>query len=161
MRAGRFLSSAPPPTSCAGRRYPPRARSSALAISFPQAAGAIALGRPEALADVMDAGDVPDVPHARVAYVDGYGNLKTTIRSAPRGARTVRVRIGDVTLEAVVSDGSFAVQPRQLAFAPGSSGWPLDSDTPVRWMELFLRGGNAWDAFGRPSIAAHIEVSTT
>ena len=127
---------------------------------FPQAAGAIALGRPEALANVMDAGDVPDVPHARVAYVDGYGNLKTTLRSAPSCARRVRVRIGDVALEAVVSDGSFAVQPRQLAFAPGSSGWPLDGGTPMRWMELFLRGGNAWEAFGRPSIAAQIEVGT-
>jgi len=126
---------------------------------FPQAAGAIALGRPEALAGVMGPGDVPDVPRARVAYVDGYGNLKTTIQSAPRGARTVRVRIGDVTLEAVVSDGSFAVQPRQLAFAPGSSGWPLNGGTPMRWMELFLRGGNAWESFGRPSIAAEIEIN--
>ena len=125
---------------------------------FPQAAGAIALGRPEALAGVMGAGDIPDVPHGRVAYVDGYGNLKTTIPSAPPGARTVRVRIGDVTREAVVSDGTFAVQPRQLAFAPGSSGWPLNGGTPMRWMELFLRGGNAWESFGRPPIAAEIEI---
>src|SRR5687767_14773616 len=50
---------------------------------FPQAAGAIALGRPEALANVVAPGDVPDVPAARVAYVDGYGNLKTTIPSPP------------------------------------------------------------------------------
>jgi hypothetical protein len=128
---------------------------------FPQAAGAIALGRSEALADVMDTGDVPDVPQARVAYVDGYGNLKTTIRSAPRGARTVYVRIGDVTLDAAVTDGSFAVRPHELAFAPGSSGWLRDGGSPVRWMELFLRGGNAWESFGRPSIGTHVEVRTT
>jgi hypothetical protein len=128
---------------------------------FPQAAGAIALGRPEALADRIAAGDVADVPEARVAYVDGYGNIKTTIRSAPTGARRVRVRIGEVTREAVVSDGSFAVQPRQLAFAPGSSGWPSTRGAAVRWMELFLRGGNAWESFGHPRIGAHIEISAT
>lgn len=74
----------------------------------------------------MGPDDVADVPKARVAYVDGCGNLKTTIRSA----RTVRVRIGKVTLGAIVSDGSFAVEPRQLAFAPGSSGWPLNGGPP-------------------------------
>src|SRR5918912_2829933 len=46
---------------------------------FPQAAGAIALGRPEALDEELDRAQVPDVPRARIAYVDGYGNLKTTI----------------------------------------------------------------------------------
>ena len=126
---------------------------------FPQAAGAIALGRPEALANVVGPGDVPDVPPARVAYVDGYGNLKTTIPSPPHGARTVRVRIGEITRDAAVTDGSFAVPPRQLAFAPGSSGWSWNGGAPVRWMELFLRGGNAWESFGRPSIGAPIEVS--
>jgi hypothetical protein len=66
-----------------------------------------------------------------------------------------------VTLEAIVSDGSFAVEPRQLAFAPGSSGWSVNGGHEVRWMELFLRGGNAWDAFGRPSIGMPIEITAT
>jgi hypothetical protein len=61
----------------------------------------------------------------------------------------------------VVSDGTFAVAPRQFAYAPGSSGWSLDGGAPVRWMELFLRGGNAWEAFGRPPIGAPIDISTT
>jgi hypothetical protein len=77
----------------------------------------------------MGPDDVADVPEARVAYVDGYGNLKT---------------------------GSFAVEPRQLAFASGSSGWPLNGGPPVRSIELFLRGGNAWEAFGRPAVGARI-----
>jgi hypothetical protein len=28
----------------------------------------------------------------------------------------------------------------------------------VRWVELFLRGGNAWDRFKRPAIGAQIEL---
>src|SRR5918997_451661 len=117
---------------------------------FPQAAAAIAVGEPDALAAKIDRADIPDIPLKRVAYVDGYGNIKTTIPS--RGGKKtikVRVRIGGAEMEAIASDGSFSVEPGQLAFAPGSSGWP-SGDGRVRWMELFLRGGNAWDAFGKP-----------
>jgi S-adenosylmethionine hydrolase len=129
---------------------------------FPQAAAAIAVGEPDALDKTIDRGDIPDVPRDRVAYVDGYGNVKTSIpnRGAKKASR-VRVRIGDVELEAVASDGSFSVEPGQLAFAPGSSGWRDErrgkgQNAEVRWMELFLRGGNAWEAFGRPAIGAEI-----
>jgi hypothetical protein len=130
---------------------------------FPQAAGAIALGRPDALGKPIAQADIPDVPGARVAYIDGYGNLKTTIAPDARHGSAgiaVRVRIGAVELDAVASDGSFEVEPGQLAFAPGSSGWTIGG-RETRWMELFLRGGNAWEAFGRPAAGARIVVSYT
>src|ERR687896_570893 len=93
---------------------------------FPQAAAAIALGRPEAVAEPLPPTDVPEVPGYRIAYVDGYGNLKTTIRlseSPVRSGSVIRVRIRRAEREAVASDGSFAVEPGRLAFSPGSSGW--------------------------------------
>jgi len=46
--------------------------------------------------------------------------------------------------EAIASDGSFAVEPGQLALAPGSSGWTNPQGEETRWMELFLRSGSAW-----------------
>jgi len=126
---------------------------------FPQAAAAIALGEVDALGEVLEAAQIPEVPPAQVAYIDGYGNLKTTIEhgaaSVPSGAR-VRVRIGDVEHEAMASDGSFAVPSGELAFAPGSSGWTSAEGDETMWMELFLRGGNAWEQFGRPDIGAAI-----
>ncbi len=128
---------------------------------FPQAAAAIALGRPEALAGAVAREDVPDVPANRVAYVDGYGNVKTTVRhgnATPESGSRVRVTIGELEVEAVASDGSFAVAPGELAFAPGSSGWPI-AKGDVRWMELFLRGGNAWERLGRPGVASPIQIS--
>ena len=126
---------------------------------FPQTAGAIALGQPDALADELDPAAIPAVPPSRVAYVDGYGNLKTTIEAsgAPSGS-TVRVRIGETEREAVASDGTFEVEQGQLAFAPGSSGWPTRDARELRWMELFLRGGSAWDEFGRPPVDTPIEL---
>ena len=129
---------------------------------FPQAAGAIALGQPEALGAEIDRADIPLVPENRIAYIDGYGNLKTTIRSDEIGTRSaskVRVRIGQTERVAMASDGSFEVEQGVLAFAPGSSGWKGDADAEIRWMELFLRGGNAWEAFDRPQVGDRIEIS--
>jgi S-adenosylmethionine hydrolase len=131
---------------------------------FPQVAAAIASGRADALGAVMERTAIPDVPTARIAYVDGYGNLKSTLtRGAIRAGEgaTVRVRIGDSEHEAIVSDGSFAVAPGQLALAPGSSGWTDPKGVETRWVELFLRGGNAWERFGRPEIGAVIRIGET
>lgn len=130
---------------------------------FPQAAAAIALGEPGALGEPLKQAEVPQIPRNQIAYVDGYGNLKTTIghdAKIPPSGTNMHIRIGGVEQEAVVSDGSFAVRPGQLAFAPGSSGWRAEQGGEVRWMELFLRGGNAWDAFGRPPIGSRIQVSS-
>ena len=128
---------------------------------FPRAAGAIAVGQPDALADAVERAAIPEVPQNLVAYVDGYGNLKTTVEArsvkARSGAR-LRVRVGGSEQEATASDGSFAVEHGRLAFAPGSSGWADRRGGEVRWMELFLRGGNAWEAFGRPAVGAHIQI---
>ena len=128
---------------------------------FPQAAAAIAVGQPDALAGEVARGDIPDPPLSRVAYVDGYGNLKTTIRhgeTTPPSGSVVRVRIGSAEQEAIASDGSFEVQHSQLAFAPGSSGWAIGQGEQTYWMELFLRGGSAWEAFDRPPVGAEIEI---
>lgn len=128
---------------------------------FPQAAAAIALGRPDALAEAVGENDVPPVPNNRIAYVDGYGNLKTTFTRASAGVengQTVRVRIGSVEHQAVVSDGTFAVPSGTMSFAPGSSGWTTPAGEEIRFLELFLRGGNAWEAFQKPAFGAEIEL---
>ncbi|HEX8774705.1 MAG TPA: hypothetical protein VF735_14125 [Pyrinomonadaceae bacterium] len=129
---------------------------------FPQAAGAIALGQPDALGEEIDRMLIPDVPASCIAYIDGYGNLKTTIKSDASGVNSgsrVRVRIGETEREAMTSDGNFEVEHGVMAFAPGSSGWKDASEgTETRWMELFLRGGNAWEAFGRPQVGDQIEI---
>ena len=128
---------------------------------FPEAAADIALGRPGALGEEMDPAAVPGVPENRVAYVDGYGNLKTTIERGTQGVEpgaALRVRIGEGELSATASDGSFGVGEGELAFAPGSSGWRGASGRETVWMELFLRGGSAWEEFGRPPLGSEIGV---
>ncbi len=128
---------------------------------FPEAAADIVLGRPGALGEEMDPAEIPGIPENRVAYVDGYGNLKTTIErgtlSIEPGA-AVRVRIGNEELTAKTSGGSFGVGEGDLAFAPGSSGWRGARGQETVWMELFLRGGSAWEEFGRPPLGSEIGV---
>jgi hypothetical protein len=128
---------------------------------FPQTAAAIALGQPDTLAGAIDPAEIPDIPHQRIAYIDGYGNLKTTIRHDAGTARqgtTLQVTIGEATQPAIASDGSFEVEQGKLAFAPGSSGWTGADGPETRWMELFLRGGNAWEVFNRPPVGASIQI---
>ena len=128
---------------------------------FPQTAAAIALGQPDVLAAEIDPTEIPEIPRQRIAYIDGYGNLKTTMRydaDAVRRGTTVQVTIGEARQLAIASDGSFEVEQGQLAFAPGSSGWKHATGTETRWMELFLRGGNAWEVFNRPSMGASIQI---
>ena len=121
---------------------------------FPPAAAAIAHGDLSLLGEILKPDQIPDVPSDRVAWVDGYGNIKTTISADSltlEPESKVVIRIGDVVSDAIYSDGSFRVPEGTLAFAPGSSGWSIDG-AETRWMELFLRGGSAWERFGKPRV---------
>lgn len=122
---------------------------------FPPATGAIANGDFDLVGEAISPSQIPDAPLDRIAWIDGYGNIKTTIpadtlKLEPQSK--IVVRIGDVVSDAVYSDGSFKVPEGTLAFAPGSSGWKGTDGRSLQWMELFLRGGNAWERFGRPRV---------
>ena len=59
------------------------------------------------LGRVLSGNQIPDVPLDRVAWIDRYGNIKTTIPSdtvlcTPESK--VVIRIGDVANDAVFSD---------------------------------------------------------
>ena len=117
---------------------------------FPEAVARIARGERALLGPPVE---VPAPPAGRVAYVDGFGNLKTTWRwgALPAGlapGSPIAVEVAGHTLEAFLSDGVFAVPEGTLAVAPGSSGYPLAAGGAVRWTEVFLRGASAAAAFG-------------
>lgn len=117
---------------------------------FPGAVAALARGDDDLFGEELT---IPAPPSNAVVYTDGYGNLKTSWHEPPAEPGTaVRVRVGDVTAEAMVSDGVFTVPAGMMSFAPGSSGW----DSP--FYELLLRGGNAADVFGRPRAGTPVEI---
>jgi hypothetical protein len=127
---------------------------------FPRAAAQILQGDSRLLGRSIRANEIPDIPKRRIAYIDGYGNLKTTIRAGEQKARVgaeLKVKIGRRERVAILADASFDIPSGQMAFAPGSSGWKIGV-SEVRWMELFLRGGNAWREFGEPEAGERIEI---
>ncbi len=118
---------------------------------------------PTALGDEISKGDIPEIPLNRVAYCDGYGNLKTTIPASDftiQSGTPLWVRIGQREHRAIASDKSFAVAPGQLALAQGSSGWNTTTGKENRWMELFLRGGSASAAFDHPQVGSNVDFSS-
>lgn len=126
---------------------------------FPQDVAAVAKGHSHALAEPMPRDHIPDIPEARVAYIDGFGNIKTTVPLGEyQAGQQLQVTLNKLTHTALVSDGSFSVPQGTLAFSPGSSGWRTVSGQ-VKWMELFLRGGSAAQMFGQPGNAETITLT--
>lgn len=92
---------------------------------------------------------------------DGFGNIKTTIPTRSRDlnlANLMRITLTDCEVEARMSDGAFTVPHGQLTFVPESSGWPVAGGNEVRWMEIVLRGDNAWKLFKGPPIDAALSI---
>ncbi len=126
---------------------------------FPEVLGHIVRGDEDCLGDLLPPEAVSPPPERSIVYVDGYGNLKTSWFSAPaRSGDRVQVTIGGQRALATVSDGTFEVPVGELAFAPGSSGWPTRTGGTVEFFELFLRGGSAAGRFGFPRAGATVEV---
>jgi S-adenosyl-l-methionine hydroxide adenosyltransferase len=129
---------------------------------FPEAVALLAQNDFSLLGEDIALEEIPDVPNDRIAWVDGYGNIKTTISSDSVNltpGTKISLKIGLYIDEATYVDGSFTVPERGLAFAPGSSGWTTsDGKRQFRWMELFLRGGSAWERFGKPKLDERIKM---
>jgi S-adenosylmethionine hydrolase len=131
---------------------------------FPDAVARVVAGDAGVFGARVSSATLPTVPEGRVAYVDGFGNLKTTWRwgSLPTGLApgdAVRVTIGDARREGLVAGGAFAVPEGTLAVAPGSSGYTLRSGDRVRWVEVFARGASASAAFGGVQVGDAVALS--
>lgn len=126
---------------------------------FPPIVGKTAFGEIDFLKRRLDPHEViPAIPNGMVAYVDSFGNLKTSYREGDRrlkgleAGQRIYARINGLRFAMTVATGSFNVKEGDIAFAPGSSGHDR------RYWEIFQRGGSAWDTFRRPSSGATIQL---
>jgi hypothetical protein len=138
---------------------PARARPRDPADAMPKAVVRVLAGHGHALRDRLPRSAVPPYPSCAVAYVDGHGNLETTITGlpAPPGSR-VLVRIGEVSAPATVAEANGAVAPGELVLAPISPGWRARSSAQRPHMEVAVRGGSAAQRFGEPRPGAPISL---
>jgi S-adenosylmethionine hydrolase len=126
---------------------------------FPSGVAAVAKGQRDVLAETMPRDHIPAIPDECVAYIDGFGNIKTTVPAGEyKAGQHLQVTLNKMTHTALVSDGSFSVPQGTLTFSPGSSGWQ-SAGGQVRWMELFLRGGSAAQMFAYPANAETLTLT--
>lgn len=121
---------------------------------FPKRVIELATGNRSSLGAPRSREDIPAKPDAVVCHVDGYGNIKTSIRASEFDADhdEVTVTIDEETVEVAVRDGVPAVEEGSLGIIPGSAG----GDDP--YMEVFLRGGSAAAAFEQPTPGDDITI---
>lgn len=126
---------------------------------FPRALARVVKADSKFLLDKLEATDVVrDYPEAVIAYIDSFGNLKTSIRTGDhclaglKPGDRLKVRIGTVLRTATVATGSFNVMEGDLAFSPGSSGHDR------RFWEFFQRGGSAAAEFGHPHVGSNVLI---
>lgn len=117
---------------------------------FPVAVGKLAADDDSLFGQALAAASIPEVPAAAVAYVDGYGNLKTTLTPAAmkdQPGKTLQATLNGVTKTVTVANGIFAVAEGGLVLAPGSSGWQTATGEEA-FLEICQRGGSAAEVFG-------------
>lgn len=124
---------------------------------YPEAVVGIARGDAKYIGIKLDSDRLYEIPERRIAWIDGYGNMKTTVRQSDMKKYTsgqpLLITIGSMKRTAWYSNGTFSVREGELAFAPGSSG--ADDN---RFMELFLRGLSAWKELGKPEIESEFSI---
>lgn len=106
---------------------------------FPESVARIVDGDYSQLTTKLNVEDIPDIPHNLVAWTDGFGNIKTTMRKSDldkmqfKPGEQVQVICNGVSMLGVIAQGGFTVDRGVLAVNAGSSGY----DDP--FVELFLR----------------------
>lgn len=113
---------------------------------FPARVAEIANGNLDSLGNERSIQEIPSKPDSTVCHVDGYGNIKTSIRASefdPSGAE-LRVDIKSQSETVFARDAVFEAEEGSLVIAPGSAG----GDDP--YLELVQRGGSAAALFNQP-----------
>jgi len=124
---------------------------------YPDAVVSIANGETKYIGEKISADTIPVVPTNLIGFVDGYGNLKTTMRQSQnkfKSGAKVRITCNNITHMGIVVDETYKVNDQDLSFAPGSTG---NGD---RFMEIWIRNGNAWKAFNEPKVEQEFSIET-
>ncbi len=106
---------------------------------FPERVAKVVDGDYKILTEDLKIKDIPEIPNNLIAWTDGFGNIKTTMRKSDlakmgfQAGEKVQVILNGVSMVGVIATGGFSVDRGVLAVNIGSSGY----DDP--FIELFLR----------------------
>lgn len=123
--------------------------------NYPQMVSKMMAGDTDFKGEDGDISSIREMPKNRIASIDGYGNIKTTIplsQAKYKPGQKLLIKLNQRRHQVTFSDGVFNIMEGETAFAPGSTGY---SD---RFMEIFVRGGSAFELFGKPKVEQEFEV---
>jgi len=106
---------------------------------FPEKVAELVNGNRSSLGKELDISEIPEIPSNLIAWTDGFGNIKTTMRKTDlekmklKPGDKVQVILNGVSMLGVISTGGFTVDRGVLAVNAGSSGY----ENP--FVVLFLR----------------------
>ena len=106
---------------------------------FPERVAKVVNGDYSILSEDLNIDDIPEIPNNLVAWTDGFGNIKTTMRKSDlekmglADGQSVQIILNGVSMQGIIATGGFSVDRGVLAVNIGSSGY----DNP--FVELFLR----------------------
>lgn len=106
---------------------------------FPERVAQIVNGDHHSLTRELDIAEIPDIAANKVAWTDGFGNIKTSMRKSDldklgfKPGDEVQVIMNGVSMLGVIAVGGFSVPRGVLAVNIGSSGY----SNP--FVEFFLR----------------------
>lgn len=106
---------------------------------FPERIARLINGDRSIIKKEIDINSIPDIPNNLVAWTDGFGNVKTTMRESDLNkigfspGEKVQVILNGVSMLGIIARGGFTVDRGVLAVNIGSSGWGDN------FVELFLR----------------------
>lgn len=122
---------------------------------FPEKVAEIADGDLTSVAEKKRLDELPDRPPNTVCHVDGYGNIKTSIRTSEIDLEQdcIEIGLGGQRRTVSVASGVFGVEQGKLVLAPGSTGGDDN------YLEIAQRGGSAANRFGDPSPGDQIQFS--
>lgn len=116
---------------------------------YPDAVVSIANAETKYIGEEIPKETIPNPPSSLIGFIDGYGNLKTTMRQSQSGfkpGQKIRITVNNITHIGIMSDETYKVEDGDLSFAPGSTG---NGD---RFMEIWVRNGNAKKTFNDPRV---------
>lgn len=119
---------------------------------YPQAIARVLAKDISILGEQINPSEIPDVPRDRIAYIDGYGNIKTTTRASqfpPELVASPYIAVQIGSAKGTVYNHFVRGQQAgigDLGLVAGSSG---GSDP---FLEIYKRGSSVAYAFGNPMI---------
>lgn len=124
--------------------------------NYPQMVSKMILGDDSFKGKKCDVSEIPGIPKDKIASIDGYGNIKTTTKLTQvkyKPGQKLLIHLNNRSNQTTFSDGVFNIMEGETAFAPGSSGY---ND---RFMEIFVRGGSAYELFGKPKVEEDFKIT--